>query len=40
MYIVIHTISYIGEGNLMRFAEGATLLAIVSVSCDLRFPVI
>ena len=40
MFIVMYTLSYIGGGNLIRFAEGATLLAVVSVSCDLRFPVI
>ena len=32
MFIVMYTISYIGGGNLMRFAEGATLLSIVTVS--------
>ncbi|XP_028395878.1 uncharacterized protein LOC114519903 [Dendronephthya gigantea] len=30
MFIVMYTISYIGGGNLMRFSEGATLLAIVN----------
>ena len=32
MFIVMYTISYIGGGNLIRFSEGATLLAIVNVS--------
>ena len=33
MFIVMYVISYIGGANLMRFAEGATLFAIVRVSC-------
>jgi hypothetical protein len=36
MFIVMYTISYIGGGNLMRFSEGATLLAIVTVSWPVR----
>ena len=32
MFIAMYTISYVGGGNLMRFSEGATFLAIVSVS--------
>ena len=32
MFILMYTVSYIGGGNLLRFAEGATFLSIVSVS--------